>query len=71
MNKTFLLRTVIGLALSVLSGVAFTLAFPPYELWLLAWVGWVPVLIAQYRIMPRRLSGLATGIAILFGCKVI
>ena len=40
------------------------LAFPPYNVWPLIWVGFVPYLIAQHRVMPRRYSPLAPAIAI-------
>jgi apolipoprotein N-acyltransferase len=55
-------RIGIGIALSVLSGVMLLLAFPPYGLWPLMWVGFVPLMLAQYRLMPRRLSSLAVAI---------
>ncbi|MBA4385510.1 MAG: hypothetical protein C0410_12300 [Anaerolinea sp.] len=58
------LRILIGLGLSVLSGLAFVLAFPPYEIWPLIFIGWVPLQVAQYRIMPKRLSSLASAVAI-------
>lgn len=58
------LRVVIGLALASLGGMAFVLAFPPYEIWPLALIGYIPVLIAQYRIMPAKLSSLATAVGI-------
>ncbi len=57
-------RIAIGLFLALTGGLAFVLAFPPYEIWLLALVGYIPVLIAQYRILPPRLSSLATAVAI-------
>jgi len=59
-----LLRVIIGLLLSVLGGLAFVLAFPPYEIWPLALVGFIPVIIAQYRVLPAKLSSLATAVAI-------
>ncbi len=40
------------------------LAFPPYEIWPLAFIGFIPVLLAQYRIMPPKLSSLASAAAI-------
>ncbi len=58
------LRVVIGLALAVLGGLAFVLAFPPYEIWPLALIGYIPVLIAQYRIMPPKFSSLASAVGI-------
>lgn len=58
------LRILFGLALAALGGLAFVLAFPPYEIWPLALFGLVPVLIAQYRIMPPKLSSLASAVGI-------
>ncbi len=46
-NLSTFTRVLLGLALAILGGLAFTLAFPPYEIWPLALVGYVPVLIAQ------------------------
>ena len=36
-------RIAIGLGLATLSAALFTLAFPPYDLWPLIWVGLVPI----------------------------
>lgn len=58
------LRILLGLTLAVLGGLAFVLAFPPYEIWPLALFGFVPVLIAQYRLMPPKLSSLASAVGI-------
>ncbi|MCS7060445.1 MAG: nitrilase-related carbon-nitrogen hydrolase [Anaerolineae bacterium] len=58
------LRIVIGVLLALASAGLLTLAFPPYGLWPLIWVGFVPMLIAQFRVMPRRVSSLAPAIAI-------
>ncbi len=57
-----LARTLLGLGLAVLSAVLLTLAFPPYNLWFLAWVAVVPVMVAQYRLMPPKLSSLASAV---------
>jgi apolipoprotein N-acyltransferase len=57
-------RIALGLFLAVLGGLAFVLAFPPYEIWPLALVGYIPVLIAQFRIMPPKLSSLASAVGI-------
>jgi apolipoprotein N-acyltransferase len=40
------------------------LSQPPYGIWPLAFLGFVPVLVAQHRILPPRLSSLAQAIAI-------
>ncbi len=55
-------RALSGLALAALSGPMFLLAFPPYNLWPLAFAAFVPAIIAQHRVVPRRLSGLAYGV---------
>ncbi len=64
-QKSFSWRVGVGLGLSVFSGVMLLLAFPPYSLWPLAWIGLIPALIAQYRVMPARLSGVAAAVATL------
>jgi apolipoprotein N-acyltransferase len=64
MPKTIALRIGLGIALSVLSGVMLMLAFPPRGVWPLMWVGFVPWLIAQHRLMPLRYSRWAPAIAI-------
>lgn len=50
--------------LSLAGGAALFLAFPPYGLWPLALFGYVPVVVAQFRVLPARISSLATGSAI-------
>lgn len=57
-------RVILGLFLAVLGGMAFVLAFPPYGLWPLVLVGFVPIQLAQHRIMPPRLGSLATAVGI-------
>jgi len=49
---------VLGLTLAALSAALFTLSFPPYGLWPLVFVGLVPMIVAQHRVLPRRLSRL-------------
>jgi apolipoprotein N-acyltransferase len=44
--------------------VLLILAFPPYNLGLLIWIGFIPMLVTQYRVLPARLSSLASAIAI-------
>lgn len=57
-------RVILGLALAALSATLLTLAFPPYDGWFLIWIGFVPMLVAQYRILPRKLSSLAPALAV-------
>jgi len=57
-------RILLGIVLSALGGLAFVLAFPPYEIWPLALLGLVPVLVAQYRILPPKISSLASAVGI-------
>ena len=63
-HKKGLLNTLFGLLLGALSGAAFILAFPPFEIWPLIFIGWVPALIAQHHVMPRKLSSIPTALAI-------
>ena len=58
-GQTTALRIVLGIALSALSGLMILLAFPPYVIWPLAWFGVIPVLLAQYRLLPVKWSSLA------------
>jgi apolipoprotein N-acyltransferase len=65
MKKTKpILSSLFGILLGVVSGAAFILAFPPFEIWPLIFIGWVPVLVAQHRIMPPKLSSVPTALAI-------
>jgi len=57
-------RVVLGLALAALSAIALTAAFPPYGAWPLVVVGFVPLLVAQHRVLPARLSAFAPALAI-------
>ena len=59
-------RFVLGIILSTLSGVMLLLSFPPYGIWPLMWVGFVPYVFAQYRLMPFKWSSLAVALASLF-----
>lgn len=63
-KKEFFIRSIIGLVMGAFSGVAFWLAFPPYELWPLIFIGWVPALLAQQRVMPAKLSSVPSALAI-------
>lgn len=56
-------RTIIGLLLSILAGLMFMLATPIVSgWWFLAPLGVIPMIIAQFRFLPRRICGLAMGI---------
>jgi len=63
-HKSSWIRIGSGILLSVVSAILLTLSFPPYNLWPLIWVGLVPMLVAQFRVMPRKVSSLASAIAI-------
>ncbi len=58
-------RFVLGIVLSALSGVMLLLAFPPYGIWWLAWIAFVPGIFAQYRLLPVKYSSLAPAIYLL------
>ena len=60
----FWIRLLSGVGLSLLSALSFTLAFPPFDVWPLIWVGLVPMVVAQHRVLPTRLSGLAPALGI-------
>ncbi len=63
-KKSIWLRAAMGILLSVVSAILLTLSFPPYDLWPLIWIGFIPMMIAQFRVLPRRVSSLASAIAI-------
>ena len=57
-------RIVGGLLLAVASGALANLAFPPFGLWPLILVAFVPMVVAQHRVLPARWSGVAIGLGI-------
>ncbi len=57
-------RIFLGLVLSIIGGLALVLAFPPYEIWPLALMGYIPVLVAQYRILPPKFTSLAPALGL-------
>ena len=63
-SATLAVRVAFGCALSALSAGMLTLAFAPHHAWYLVWIGFVPMLVAQHRVLPGRLSALAPGIAV-------
>ncbi len=63
-HKIFWIRMGSGILLSVVSAILLTLSFPPYDLWLFIWIGFVPMLVAQFRVLPSKFSSLASAITI-------
>lgn len=57
-------RIAIGVALAAASGGIATLAFPRYEIWPLIFVAFIPMAIAQHRVLPLNWSPLAPGVTI-------
>lgn len=58
------MRILIGVLLGGSSALLITAAFPPYDLWPLIFVAFVPMLVAQFKIMPYAWSSLPSAIAI-------
>ena len=58
------LRLVAGLLLAFASGLLAVVINPPGGWWPCLFVAFVPMLVAQHRVLPRSLSGLAPGVAI-------
>jgi len=61
---SFLLRTLVGILLSALSAVLLVLSMPPYGIFVFSFIGFVPLILAQYRILPKKISSLAMAIAV-------
>jgi apolipoprotein N-acyltransferase len=59
-----LARIAVGIGVSALTAAMLILAFHPYNVWFLAFFAFVPMLIAQHRILPRKWSGLAPAVGI-------
>jgi apolipoprotein N-acyltransferase len=57
-------QIVLGVALGGLSAVMLLLAMPPRGWWPLALFGFAPMLLAQHRVLPARLSGLGQAIGV-------
>jgi apolipoprotein N-acyltransferase len=53
-------RFVVGVALAILSGTLLVLAAPQHGFGWLILVAGVPMLVAQYHVLPARLAGVAT-----------
>ncbi len=52
-------RFIIGILLSAFSGVMLLLSFPPYGVWSLAWIAFIPSIYAQYRLFSLKHANLA------------
>ena len=57
-------RIFLGLGLGILSAALLIFAFQPYSVWTLAFVAYVPMLVAEQRILPLRWSGLGRGVGV-------
>lgn len=57
-------RILAGIGLSTLGGMLFAFAYPPFDLWPLIFIGLVPVILSQHRVMPEKFSGAAFGIGV-------
>lgn len=55
-------RVLLGLIFAALSAGLLILAFPPFNLWFLVWFCFVPYILAQYRIMPPKMSSVASAV---------
>lgn len=59
-------RFAAGAVLSVLSAGLAALATPPFPVWPLILLAFVPMIVAQHRVLPPRWSALAPGITLGF-----
>jgi apolipoprotein N-acyltransferase len=53
-----------GCALAASSGLLLTLSFSPFDVWWLVWLAFVPMVVAEYRVLPPAWSALAPAIAV-------
>ena len=61
--KSRLPRIALGLLLSIFGGVLLILTFPNQGgIWPLVFIGFIPMYIAQYRVLPRKWSAVPVGI---------
>jgi len=58
------MRVALGCALAALTGVLATLSFAPYDAWWVVWFAFVPMIVAQYRVLPARWSSLGPAIGV-------
>jgi apolipoprotein N-acyltransferase len=57
-------RILFGLALGLASAALLVFAFQPYSIWPLAFIAYIPMLVAEQRILPLRWSGLGRGVGV-------
>ncbi len=57
-------RLLIGVLLGLISAAMLILAFPPYNIWPLIFGAYMPMLLADYRVLPQRFAGLGSAIGI-------
>jgi len=50
-------QVLIGIAMGVFSGIMLILAFQPYSFWPLAFIAFVPMLVAAHRLVPSKWAG--------------
>jgi len=62
MKNNAALRVALGIVLAAVSAGILVLAFPPFDLWFLAWFAMVPTLLAQFRVLPKKVSSLAPAV---------
>ncbi len=63
LKESHVLRIVIGLLLSIFGGACLFFSFPQQGgIWPLVFIGFIPMYIAQYRVLPRKWSGVPLGI---------
>lgn len=57
-------RVLVGCALAATSGALLTLSFAPHDCWWLVWLAFVPMVVAQYRVLPAAWSALGPTIGV-------
>lgn len=57
-------RLMLGAALGILSTILFIFAFQPFSIWPLAFIAYVPILLAENAILPLRWAGLSRAIGV-------
>ena len=62
--KNLYLRIFTGIVVSTLTAAMLILAFHPYNVWFLAFVAFIPMLVAQHLILPVKWAGVAPAVGI-------